>query len=84
MLVWALSHRPRFVYSLSLLTMPSKPLSQLTQDEEKLLLIAAQMMGALGERAVSPPTTPAQVEYWNSCMKDDLVHTHLSTMSSLC
>ena len=64
--------------------MLTMPLSQLTQDEEKLLLIAAQMMGALGEWAVCPPTTPAQVEYWNTCMKGDLVHPHLSTMSSLC
>ena len=63
--------------------MPSKPLSQLTQDEEKLPLIAAQMMGALGKQAVRPPTTPAQVEYWNTCMKGNLVHTQLCSMSSL-
>ena len=61
--------------------MPAKPLSELTQNEEKLLLIAAQMMGAL---AVHLPMTPEQVQYWNTCMSGDLVHTHVTTISSLC
>ena len=80
----ALTHLSCFTYSVSLLTMPAKPLSKLTQDEEKLLLIAAQMMGALGKQAVRLPMTPEQVQYWNTCMSGDLVHTHVTTISSLC
>ena len=80
----ALTDLPCFEYSVSLLTMPAKPLSELTQDEAKLLLVAAQMLGALGEQAVRPPMTTEQVQYWNTCMSGNLVHTHVTTISSFC
>ena len=38
--------------------MPPKPISQLTQDEEKLIIVATKMLEALHVQVAWPPATP--------------------------
>lgn len=61
--------------------MPPKPKGQLTQDEQKLLIIATRLLEALRVQAVRPPTTPEQEEYWNTCISNELVRTSITIES---
>lgn len=53
--------------------MPSRPHSQLSQDEEKLLIIAATMLGAVEVFMADPPTTAEQREHWKAGIGEELV-----------
>jgi hypothetical protein len=64
--------------------MPSRPLSELTPDEEELLIHAAKILAVLQAYAAGPPATQELREYWTSSLAKDLVCTILSyTYSSL-
>ena len=53
--------------------MPPKPIGQLTQDEEKLIIVATKMLEALHVQAAQPPATPFVQAYWNECIRKELV-----------
>ena len=53
--------------------MPPKPIGQLTQDEEKLIIVATKMLEALHVWAARPPATPFVQAYWNECIRKELV-----------
>ena len=63
---------------ISKLAMPSRPLSELTRDEEELLIYAAKILAAGAKYAAAPPQTPELREYSTSSLWTDLVHTILT------
>ena len=63
---------------ISELTMPSCPLSELTPDEEELLIYAAKILAVGAKYAAAPPQTPELREYLTSSLWTDLVRTILT------
>ena len=63
---------------ISELAMPSHPLSELTPNEEELLIYAAKILTAGAKYAAAPPQTPELREYSTSSLWTDLVHTILT------
>ena len=58
--------------------MPSCPLSELTPDEEELLIYAAKILAAGVKYAATLPQTPELREYSTSSLWTDLVCTILT------
>jgi hypothetical protein len=57
--------------------MPRKGPGELTQDEVKLLIVAAKLMGALQEWAERPPAADQQV-VWDAKAREELVHAQFT------
>jgi hypothetical protein len=57
--------------------MPRKGPRELTQDEVKLLIVAAKLMGALQAWAECPLAADQQV-YWDAKAREELVRAHLA------
>jgi len=57
--------------------MPRKGPGELTQDEVKLLIVAAKLMGALQAWAERPLAADQQV-YWDAKAWEELVRAHLA------
>ena len=63
---------------ISELAMPSHPLSELTPDEEELLIYATKILAAGAKYAAALPQTPELREYSTSSLWTDLVRTILT------
>jgi hypothetical protein len=53
--------------------MPRKPEGALTQDERKLLIVAAKLFAAMQEHAVRPPQTEEDKVFWDIKLQEELV-----------
>ena len=53
--------------------MPPKAIGQLTQDEEKLIIVATKMLEALHVQVAWPLATSFVQAYWNECIRKELV-----------
>ena len=63
---------------ISPLAMTSRPLGELTPDEEELLIYTAKILAAGAKYAAAPPQTPELREYLTSSLWTDLVRTILT------
>lgn len=53
--------------------MAKKPEGALTQDERKLLIVAAKLYAAVQERAARPPKLEEEKVYWDIKLQEELV-----------